>query len=105
MTNDLSLRKLAAAVLSCALYDAAGLAAPFRRGSVRGSGKLLSAADVAREAYAWLTTPSERLEFWSEAAGLDMKTVIDGADAGIDYARRTPRSESVWSSARRVRKS
>lgn len=103
-SHDLAMRRLAAAVIACAMYDAAGLAET-HHGHVRG--EWMSVEEVAREAYAWLTTESERLEFWAEAAGLDMQTVIDGADAAIDYARRTPRTPDgvgVWTKARKVRK-
>lgn len=100
--NRSGVRRLAVAVLACAFYDAAGLAAPSHRGCVRGAWGGESVEAVAAEAYDWLTTPSDRLEFWAECAGLDMQTVIDGADAAVAYARRTPRAESVWSSSRRV---
>ena len=98
------MRRLAVAVLATAMYDAAGIIETrgAEGGHVRGNvrGGVASAAEIQREAYAWLTTPSGRLELWSDLAGLDMATVIDGADAAIEYARRTPRGESIFGDVR-----
>lgn len=100
------MKRLAVAVLAAAMYDAAGvIETKQERRSVRSvRGTVLSVAEIQAEAYAWLTTPSERLEFWAECAGLDMDTVIRGADAAVEYAKRTPRGESIFADVRRIGK-
>jgi hypothetical protein len=97
--DAVALRRLGVAVLTAAIYDAAGLI-ECHRTQVRGT--WMTAAELQGDAYLWLTTASERLDFWSECAGLDMQAVIDGADAAIEYAKRTPRRESIWGDVRRV---
>ncbi len=103
MSDPISTKKLAIAVLATAMYDAAGVIETRERGGVV-RGRQSSAAELQREAYDWLTTPSARLELWSDLAGLDMATVIAGADAAIEYAKRTPRDNSALATGRRGRR-
>jgi hypothetical protein len=99
-----TMRKLGVAVIAAAIYDAAGLIEmKAERGRYMVRGTWMTAAELQEDAYLWLTTESERLDFWAECAGLDMQTVIDGADAAIAYAKRTPRGQSIWGDVRRVR--
>jgi hypothetical protein len=94
-------RRLAVAVLQRAAFDAAGLidtstwgANPRLRAERRGR--------VQADAYDWLTTPGVDLEFWSEAAGIGMRDVIDGADSAVAYALKRARvmaarrSSTTW---------
>lgn len=109
--DHVAMRRLAIAVLATAMYDAAGVIETRRESVVRATyggktvsdvrGSERSAAEIQREAYDWLTTPSERLEMWSDMAGLDMDVVIAGADAAIEYAKRTPRDNSALATGRR----
>jgi hypothetical protein len=82
-------RSLAIAVLRLAIKDACGQieASHVHRGLRTGRGRPAKQAtreQIEADAYDWLTTESEGLAFWCEMAGIDMETVIEGADGAIE---------------------
>lgn len=94
-------RRLAIAVLQRAAFDAAGLIDTSTWGASLGL-RAERKARVQCDAYDWLTTPGDNLDFWSEAAGIGMVDVIDGADSAVAYALRRAkmmaarRSSTTW---------
>jgi hypothetical protein len=86
-------RALAIAVLRLAIKDACGqieathvhrgqgAARTYRAGQ---RGKATTREQIEADAYDWLTTESESLAFWCELAGIDMDTVLEGADGAIE---------------------
>lgn len=93
---------LAAALLRQAVFEAAGIVdqEATRRGKRRGGAKTegqssaeqRAADEIRAEAYDWLTTPSDSLDFWCRVARIDMDTVIDGADGAIKAVRKGERA-------------
>ena len=99
----MSIKALAAAVLRQAVCDAAGLierrgyvlpANPGPKGGRLGRRPRDAATKeaVQAEAYAWLTTPGQNLEFWCGVVGISMYTVIDGVDGAIATVKKKARA-------------
>lgn len=91
---------MAIAVLRLAIKDAAGIVeirgyserGESRRGRRSPEGRPESREILQATALAWLSEPSESLEFWCELADIDMGVVIDGVEGAIERICKKTRS-------------